>query len=479
MNLLRSAWTIACKDLRCYFRDRTGVLLGFLLPIALVTVMGFVMQFAFGGSGGMPKVNLVVLDHDQTPSSQKFVEELRTSKMLDVELRPPEETEEQARQLVADGEQHHVLVLQAGYEKAVQGNETPPILMFRDPGRSNEGQMIQVALMQASMATSNGKMWVAGLRESLKESGVDPGQVTQIITAADQFSSLIAGAISMQLDGAGPQGQAAGNGEKTKADPPTKDDSGQGKNDPETKDSGDDSAKQRSPMLMDDFMGQMVPVKKVDIAPPDRPKNLSHQIAQSIAGMVVMMLMFGVMACGTMLLLEREQGTLRRLLMSSIPRESILWGKFLFAVVVAIIQLVVLILYSEAVFRVHSFRDPITLIVLCVTWAAAATSFGMLIASWAKTNKQAEGISTLLILVLAALGGCWFPIQIASLPMFAEIVTKCTITYWAMSGFQGMYWHLHSWTHPSMLLAIGVQWIFVFVAAGASLYFFRKRYLAM
>ena len=47
-----------------------------------------------------------------------------------------------------------------------------------------------------------------------------------------------------------------------------------------------------------------------------------------------------------------------------------------------------------------AFRDPITLLVLSVTWAAAATSFGMLIAAWARTTKQAEGLSTVLILLM-------------------------------------------------------------------------------
>ena len=73
MNLLAIAWTIARKDLTGYFRDRTGMMLGFLLPVVLITAFGFVMKAAFGGSGGMPKVTLNVIDRDQTPASQKLV----------------------------------------------------------------------------------------------------------------------------------------------------------------------------------------------------------------------------------------------------------------------------------------------------------------------------------------------------------------------------------------------------------------------
>ena len=55
MSKWRGAWLIAAKDLKQYFRDRTGMLLGFLLPIALVTVFGYVMKFAFGGDSGVPR----------------------------------------------------------------------------------------------------------------------------------------------------------------------------------------------------------------------------------------------------------------------------------------------------------------------------------------------------------------------------------------------------------------------------------------
>lgn len=226
------------------------------------------------------------------------------------------------------------------------------------------------------------------------------------------------------------------------------------------------------------FMEEMVPLELVDIVPPGRSRNLSYQLAQSVSGVTVMMLMFGLMACGSMLLQEREGGTLPRLLVASIPRSSVLWAKFLFSAVVGMIQLSVLFTYGNLVFRIEAFRDPVTLFILSLTWTAAATSFGMVIAAWARTTKQAEGVATLLILVMAALGGCWFPIQMMDLPVAAEIITRSTLTYWAMTGYQGMFWEQWSWTHPKMLLALGIQWGFAVAAATLALWFYRRRYVS-
>ena len=55
MNTLRCSWLLAKKDLRCYFRDRGALVVGFLVPIALVTVFGWVMTSMSGGPGAMPK----------------------------------------------------------------------------------------------------------------------------------------------------------------------------------------------------------------------------------------------------------------------------------------------------------------------------------------------------------------------------------------------------------------------------------------
>jgi ABC-type multidrug transport system permease subunit len=142
------------------------------------------------------------------------------------------------------------------------------------------------------------------------------------------------------------------------------------------------------------------------------------------------------------------------------------------------VQLVIVFTVAEVIFGVGTFRDPLTLLVLSLSWAACATGFGMVIATWAQTTKQAEGLATILILVMAALGGCWFPIQMAELPLFAEIVTRCTLTYWAMDGFQGMFWHQKTLADGSMQLAVGVQWGIAIAGALVARRLFARRYVS-
>ena len=72
-----AAWLLARKDLRQYFRDKVGMALGFLLPLALVSIFGFIMGHTGGGGGAMPRVELAVVDLDRSAESSRLVEARR------------------------------------------------------------------------------------------------------------------------------------------------------------------------------------------------------------------------------------------------------------------------------------------------------------------------------------------------------------------------------------------------------------------
>ncbi|MEX0586370.1 MAG: ABC transporter permease [Pirellulales bacterium] len=450
MKTFAAAWTIALKDVRTFARDRVALLLGFLLPVALVTVFGFIMSVAWGGPGGMPRALLWVADEDDSEKSRRFIELLRKSEMIQVRPRDDEEAAdaETARRMVHEGETPLALVIERGFGKAIAEGRLPKLTLVRDPGRTMEDRVVRVGMMQAFLAVSEGTLWPNALGEGMRRAGMSEEQTRAIVESSRGLQKIIERQVRNQTTKKDPEGEKA------------------------------ETDKDATPFDIGDLMGQVVPIENVDVLPPDRPIRLSYQLAQSVCGMTVMMLMFGLLGCSAMLLHERESGTLRRMLVAPIPRDSILWAKFLFCVIVGAAQLVVLFVYGNMVFDIDAFRDVPTLAMVSLTWLVAATSFGMLIAAAARSAKQAEGVSTILILVMAALGGCWFPIQMMELPPAADLATKSTLTYWAMSAYQGMFWSRQAWYEPKMLSALGVQWGFTVVASLAALVLFRRRFVA-
>lgn len=467
MNVLSTAWLVARKDLRLFFRDRTGMMLGFLLPIVLITVFGFIMKYAFRTEGGMPQATLWVADEDHSPQSQKLVETLSESEMLNVRLKRDERPVDAAaiRGLIEEGEAHHGLIISSGFGRDVSAGELPKVKMLRDPGRELEDQVIQIALVQSFMAASEGKMWPAAMGKMMREAGMNDAEAEGMIAAARKMNQLIARFVEKRMAEDSP----------SKSPPQQTGPGGPAENDPATESEQDSD---RLAFELGDIMQSMIPIENEDLQPPGRPRMMTYMLARSVAGTTVMMLMFGVMGCSTMLLREREEGTLPRLFTAAMPRSGVYWGKFLFTAIIGMIQLAVLFVFGNLLFQIGAFRDPATLIVLSVTWAAAATAFAMLIAAWARTAKQAEGISTILILVFAAAGGCWFPLQLMKLPKLAEMATRFSLAYWPMEGYHGMFYNALPWTHWRMLTAVGVQWAFVVLAAVAAQILYHRRYVA-
>jgi ABC-type transport system involved in multi-copper enzyme maturation permease subunit len=483
MNTLRCAWLLAKKDLRCYFRDLGALAVGFLVPIALVTVFGWIMTaISGGGGGGMPQATLYVVDEAATDESRAFVERLRKSNMLRIEpkLTANPLSRSDVEKKVADGDTSHALVIPSGFALANAAADAPKLIMFRDPGRKMEQQIIQIGLFQTAMAESNGTLWWNGLRKTLVEAGLSNEQVAQVQVPANSMTDLIGEFLGTEEESKEPTPTVKADGEST---PNTKnetaplasnsqDAAGKNQNSAET-----DNTEDEDPMAgMMGFMLNMIPLDDKPIEPPSRPRRVTYQAAQSVAGMTVMSLLFALTGCASVLLAEREKGTLRRLFAMAIPRESVLFGKLMFAAIIGVIQVTILFVYGELMFKVGLFRDPVTLSVLVLTWVAAASSFGMLIASAARSSSQGDGLAQVVILVMAALGGCWFPLQMMKLPLVLDMASKSMMTYWAMSGFQGMLWNQLDLTNSKMQIALAWQWGWAIVLMSLAIFFFRRNY---
>ena len=463
--MIRNAWALATKDLRMYFRDRMGLVSSLLVPIAMVTVFGWIMAYAFGGGTGMPKVKVWIVDEDKSQRSQQFEKTLRESSMLD--CLPGEGDKpidrDKLKQMVVDGDAHHGLVIPAGFG-AHDASTLPDIDMLRDPGRQMEDRILQVALVQALFsAADDGAMWKQSLQRWIKSEGASDQELQQFNTVYDTIESTIRTGIETMMA----TGTATRPGEPSTP--------------PETDAQAEPASRSASSINLDDMLEVLdnaLPIQHIDITPPTRPKRVTYQQAQSISGVTVMMMMFSLTSAGALLLAERERGTLKRLLAMPMQRESILLGKFFYVIVVGLIQMAILMVYGELMFKVGLFRDPVTLLVLIITWVATAGSFGMAIATLSTSTKQGDGLATIIILVMAALGGCWFPVQMMTLPLPLEIASKSTLTYWAMEGFQGMLWNGLSFTDSKILKALGVQWLWTIGLSAVSVVAFRRNYLS-
>jgi ABC-2 type transport system permease protein len=82
--------------------------------------------------------------------------------------------------------------------------------------------------------------------------------------------------------------------------------------------------------------------------------------------------------------------------------------------------------------KVNWGHDPAGLAVMLTAGALAAAALGTMLGTFVKTPAQASGISVLLGMVMALLGGCWYPLEL--FPTAVQHAVKILPTTWAMQG---------------------------------------------
>jgi len=96
------------------------------------------------------------------------------------------------------------------------------------------------------------------------------------------------------------------------------------------------------------------------------------------------------------------------------------------------VQMLLLVGFGVLVMHVSWGRSPGALAVILVATALAGGALGVALGAFVKTSGQANGLSIMLGMVMALLGGCWYPIEL--FPTFVQNAVKILPTTWAMQG---------------------------------------------
>ena len=179
-----------------------------------------------------------------------------------------------------------------------------------------------------------------------------------------------------------------------------------------------------------------VPVKLSTSQSGNRSTAAQPTAAQQyIPGFTVAFLFFIATTIAQYVFMERERGTLRRLLISPVSRASILGGKLLPTVGIGFVQVVVIFAVGRLFFGM-TLGDPVALLLVTCAAVAAANGFGLMITALSKTQAQATGMATLLVFTLATVAGCYVPLSF--MPGFMQSIALATPQGWAMQAYQNI-----------------------------------------
>ena len=196
------------------------------------------------------------------------------------------------------------------------------------------------------------------------------------------------------------------------------------------------------------------PLVELAVSNIGRAKTTPQGYAQSVPGILTMVVMMMTLIYGgVFLVLEKENGLLRRQLTLPISRGRLIAGKILGRFLLAALQIAILLTVGRLFFGLDLGASVGGLLVLLATYAIAVAGLSILLGAYARSREQASTLGWLLSMALAALGGCWWPAEI--MPEWLQNAALVLPTSWAMTGLHQLISYgngLSAITLPSLVL---------------------------
>ena len=155
-----------------------------------------------------------------------------------------------------------------------------------------------------------------------------------------------------------------------------------------------------------------------------------------VPGFTVMFAFFLISIMARSFIIERDQGTLRRLLMAPVGTLPVLVGKTTPFYLTSVLQCGLLFICGRLLFGMPWGAQPLYLVPVVLCTSAAATSLGLLLSTVVKSDQQVSSYGTTLILVLSSISGCFFPREF--FPKAMKQISLFTPHAWSLKAFDAV-----------------------------------------
>ena len=197
----------------------------------------------------------------------------------------------------------------------------------------------------------------------------------------------------------------------------------------------------------------------------------AHQlsvISYYAPAMGIFFLMFAITWGARSFYSERTEGTLDRVVAAPIAPSTVLAGKALSVFVYSVVSLATIALVTSLFFGAD-WGGPLPVAALCIAMSIAIVCLAAFVIGVSRTERQAEGLGSIIVFALAILGGSFINISGASASL--RRLALFTPNGWALRGFTDLGTGAGSHAVFQPVFAILV---FSAVVGGVALLFARK-----
>ncbi|MGE0087642.1 MAG: ABC transporter permease [Desulfococcaceae bacterium] len=396
------------KELLLLARDRSGMLVLFFMPAALVVVISLVQENVLKTTGESD-IGILFIDRDLQSLGRIFEEQLQKSASVKIirQIGGQELTEDSARKLVADGDFQICIVIQEGLSEAVQKQAVRQIRSSFASEKTAQNHPDEEALPGLTLYFD--PMIQGSFRSAMINALHRMTLAIEMEIKAGIISEVVPAQIRSVLQTASPYGM---------------------------------DFSEETPLSVDSLWGQKR-IMEIRTASEEGMGKLPTSVQQNVPAWALFGMFFIVVPLGGSIIREKQEGTLVRLLTLPVPYLTILSGKIIAYVLVCVIQFGIILLMGKhilpllgtPVLEMGSSPFAIAAVVICS--ALAASGYGVMLGTVARTYEQASMFGPVSVVIAAALGGIMVPVYV--MPRMMQQISHFSPLAWGLNALTDIF----------------------------------------
>lgn len=373
------------KELRLLRRDLLGFAIIFLMPLVLIITITFIQHSVESNSGAI-ELPILLADNDKGELSQKVIENLNNSNNLKIisEIKGEEVTTESGKELIRTGKQRILIVIPENFSEFIQKQTD-----------------LHVSKILSKVMPDQDEVIIE--KQELKEVEIyfDPAIGANV---RNSLKSAIENMISNM---------------ETKAIYSTF----------EREFETDFSFISEAQLIT--FTEHSLSISKENIVP--------NAVQHNLPAWTLFALFFIVIPFSINMVKEKNQGTYIRLKTLPVSSFYLMLSKIIVYLFVCMIQFYLMLLVSIYLFPMIGLPaldvegKLIALSMVALFSGLAAIGLGVLIGTFANTHEQAAPFGATSVVILAAIGGLWFPVY--AMPPSMQMLAKISPMNWGLESF--------------------------------------------
>lgn len=384
---MRAFWNLVYKDILVLIRDKGGLAMLFMMPMALVLIMTSLQDNTFKAINESG-IKLILLNNDTDSLGNAIENEIVQSNFFRIykEIDDAKPSEADVKEAVAEGKYQIGIIIPADATQRIRNRVKTSVtgIFSGDTLHKKENTDSVFIRLYLDPATKN------SMRSTLQGSIREFADRVESRIVLNELTREINSRMMMPLPNL-------------------------------------NSIKQETVFYKEQY-----------VARGDRtvvPNSVQH----NVPAWTLFAMFFIVIPFASAMIKEREDGSLSRLLTMPCSYSTILNSKILVYLVVCFIQYLLIMCMGVYLFphvglpALEINGHFLILSVVAMAAALAAVGYGIAIGTMAKTHQQAAIFASISVVILAAIGGIWVPVFIMP-PVFRHISSLSPLN-WGLNGF--------------------------------------------